>query len=621
MSVVLETGNARGEHQLEHERGGHFSGEVRGAAAGDLYRYRIDDRSPLPDPASRFQPDGPHGSSRVIDPSIYSWKDRDWPGLPLRGQVLYEFHVGTFTPEGTWHSAERELPRLAELGVTVLEMMPVADFPGRFGWGYDGACPFAPARIYGTPDDLRRFVDSAHAHGIAVILDVVYNHLGPDGNMLTSYAPEYLSQTRVNDWGQAINFDGDKSGPVREFFVANAGYWVDEFHFDGLRLDATQEICDDSPEHILVSIGRAVREAAPGRETIVITENERQYPRLIRPAERNGYGLDGMWNDDFHHSAMVAMTGRNEAYYSDHRGLPQEFISAAKYGFLFQGQRYSWQQMRRGYPAFDIEPWKFVTFLQNHDQVANSGRGLRCHQQTSPGRFRAMTALLLLGPGTPLLFQGQEFAASSPFLYFADHGPELAAAVSAGRADFLKQFRRLDHPGLSMELADPADPHTFEACKLNWDEFDRHAETVRLHRDLLKLRKTDPAFWSQRPHGVDGAVLGDRAFVLRFFEGGTGDRLLLINLGTDLHLTQTPEPLLAPPEDHSWSILWSSEDPIYGGEGTPPVETVDGWRIMGEAAVVLKPGPRPRADRAGTLERAKAKAKDELVRERTPLGD
>jgi maltooligosyltrehalose trehalohydrolase len=357
-----------------------------------------------------------------------------------------------------------------------------------------------------------------------------------------------------------------------------------------------------------------VREAAGGRETIVIHENESQDSNMIRPGERGGFGLDGAWNDDFHHSAMVALTGHNEAYYSDHFGRPQEFISSAKYGYLFQGQRYSWQEYRRGTTGFDLEPWRFVNFLQNHDQIPNSGRGFRCQKLTSPGRYRAMTTLLLLCPGTPLLFQGQEFAASTPFLYFADHKPELVRLVKEGRARFLTQFRRLDHPGFVDELPDPAERTTFELCKLDFRERQTHAEIYQLHKDLLKLRKSDPAFNQQRRGGVDGAVLGEQAFVLRFFAGGQSDRLLIVNLGRDLYLDQAPEPLLAPPPGFGWDILLSSENHTYGGDGTPPVETLDGWRLMGEAAVVLEPVPR--ADPTETTELMAARKR----RERTKLG-
>lgn len=621
VEVALESEGTPCWFELVAEPDGYFSALVPGVAAGDLYRYRLGGGDAFPDPASRFQPEGPHGPSQVIDPDAYEWRDAKWKGVSLAGQVIYELHVGAFTKEGTWPAAARELPELADLGVTVLEVMPVAEFAGRFGWGYDGVNLFAPTRLYGSPDDFRRFVDAAHAAGLGVILDVVYNHLGPDGNYLPQFGP-YLTDRHKNEWGDGIHFDGPGAQPVRDYFAANAAYWIDEFHLDGLRLDATQAIIDDSPEHILVEVGRRVRRSARGRATIIVNENEPQHAKMVRPVEQGGYGLDGLWNDDLHHTAMVALTGRNEAYYSDSLGTPQEFLSAAKYGYLFQGQRYSWQEQRRGTPAFDLAPWRFVNFTQNHDQVANSGRGLRCRELSSPGRYRAVTAAVLLFPGTPMLFMGQEFAARTPFHYFADHNPALAELVKAGRAEFMTQFRTYDRPDLAAWLPEPGDPATFERCKLDFADRDRNAREYRLHKDLLRLRRDDPAFRPRDARWVDGAVLGPHAFVLRYFEGtpdGTRDRLLLVNLGRDQYLDQTPEPLLAAPEGHSWGILWSSESRDYGGDGTPPPEAVDGWRLMGEAAVVLAPELLPPVDRDAAHKAAEARCKERKRRERAPL--
>ncbi|WP_046862640.1 malto-oligosyltrehalose trehalohydrolase [Microvirga massiliensis] len=598
VAVVLEDGT---EHPLDREPTGHFSGVVPNARTGTPYRFRLDtDETLYPDPASRFQPDGPHGPSQVLDSTRYAWRDGNWRGAKLQGQVIYEMHVGTFTPEGTWTAAIDKLPNLKGIGITLIEMMPVNDFPGRFGWGYDGVDLFAPTGRYGSPDDLRAFVDAAHQFGIGVILDVVYNHFGPDGNYLAQFTPDYFTDRYENEWGAAINFDGPNAEGVREFFISNARYWIDEFHFDGLRLDATQSIHDSSQKHIITELTRAAREAASGREIIVIGENEPQLTDLVRPSEKGGYGLDALWNDDFHHSAMVALTGRRQAYYTDHAGAPQEFISSAKYGYLFQGQIYSWQGKRRGTPGLDIPPAHFVNFVQNHDQIANSGRGRRFHQRTSPGRARAMTALMLLLPGTPMLFQGQEFWASTPFLYFADHKPELGRLVRKGREEFLSQFPNIASEEMSEHLADPRSPETFESCRLDWAEFDRNVEAVALHRDLLKLRRDHSAFARQRPGALDGAVLGSEAFVLRFFGDAGDDRLLLVNLGLDLDLRSIPDPLVAPPEDRLWYVLWSSEHPSYGGSGTPPIETESGWHLPGHAAVVMAAQRFEKGDDAGT---------------------
>lgn len=588
LSVVIE--DPRGEFPLHPEGNGYFSGLVEVARAGTLYRYLVDGAGPFPDPASRFQPQGVHGPSQVVDPGLFHWTDSAWRGVVLEGQVIYELHIGTFTRTGIFESAAKELPELAAAGMTVIEVMPVAEFPGKFGWGYDGVYQFAPTRLYGQPEDFRRFVDAAHRHGLGVILDVVYNHFGPDGNYISQYARRYFTDKYKNEWGEPINFDGDDAGPVREFFIANAGYWIDEYHVDGLRLDATQQIFDASPEHVVTAVGRQVRAAARGRSTIVVAENEEQDAKLLHPVEQGGYGLDGVWNDDFHHSAIVALTGHNAAYYTDYLGKPQEFISALKWGYLYQGQWYSWQKKRRGRPAFGAKPAAFVHYIENHDQVANSGRGLRLHQLTSPGRFRAMTALLLLGPSTPMLFQGQEFCASAPFQFFADHNPDLAKLVDTGRHKFLAQFPRLALSESQAILAQPSSPQTFERCKLDLSERQTHASAYALHKDLLRLRREDPTFRAQRPGTLDGAVLGDHAFALRLFGTDGADRLLIVNLGRDLRLDPAPEPLLAPPEDRQWRLLWSSDDNRYGGDGTPNL-FLPGWWLPGECTVVLEPGP------------------------------
>ncbi len=342
VQVVVEDGSSnspdsQGNFDLVREPDGHFSGPVAAVKNGTLYWYRLDGLAEVyPDPASRFQPQGPHGPSEIVDPGLFTWTDQAWPGVSINGQVLYETHVGTFTQEGTWDSATRELPELAALGITVLELMPVAEFPGNFGWGYDGVNLFAPTRLYGRPDDFRRFVDQAHCLGMGVILDVVYNHLGPDGNYLSKFSDDYFTDRYETDWGKAINFDGHSAGPVRDFYISNACYWIEEFHLDGLRLDATQTIYDQSPEHIIAVITRRVRQAAGNRCVILVAENEPQDVKLVRPEDRGGYGMDALWNDDFHHSAMVALTGHNQAYYSDYLGSPQEFISAAKWGYLFR---------------------------------------------------------------------------------------------------------------------------------------------------------------------------------------------------------------------------------------------------------------------------------------------
>ena len=422
-----------------------------------------------------------------------------------------------------------------------------------------------------------------------MVLDVVYNHLGPDGNFLPDFSSGYFTTRYRTEWGEAVNFDGEGSGPVRAFFVENAGFWVSEYHLDGLRLDATQVIFDASQDHVLAAVTRRVREAAQGRGTLLIAENETQQARLIRPSSEGGYGLDALWNDDFHHAAVAALTGRSEAYYGDTPGTPQELVSCARHGFLFQGQRYAWQGKRRGTPTRGLLPRAFVACLENHDQVANTARGERLHALVSPGAYRAMTTLLLLGPWTPMLFQGQEMGAAAPFLYFADHEPLLAAQVRQGRAAFLRQFPSIDSAELRDRLPDPGARKTFERCKLSPAERGRHPETMALLRDLLELRRNDPTFGRQGELGVDGAVLGPEAFCLRLAGEDGDDRLLLVNLGHDLRPSSVPEPLLAPPEGTRWQLRFSSEDPRYGGGGTAPVETAHGYYLAGRAAAVLAP--------------------------------
>jgi maltooligosyltrehalose trehalohydrolase len=574
---------------LEPEGDGYFSGTVAALGEGGRYAFRLDDDPKLyPDPASRFQPDGPHEPSQVVDPGRFAWTDAGWRGVGPGGQVLYELHKGTYA------AAARELPALRELGVTVIELMPLADFAGRYGWGYDGVNLWAPTRLYGTPDDLRQMVDTAHRLGLGVILDVVYNHLGPDGNYLGRFAPAYFTDKYKNEWGQAINFDGQGAGPVRDYFTANAAYWVEELHLDGLRFDATQSVFDDGShgEHVLAAAVRRARAAAPDRTLYFVAENEPQETLLVRAPDRGGFGMNALWNDDFHHSVMVALTGKNPAYYSDHLGRPQELISALRWGYLYQGQWYRWQGKRRGTPAFDLDATNFVLYLENHDQVANSGRGARLAALTAPARLRALTALMLLAPGTPMLFQGQEWGSTRPFLYFADHNPELRPKVSEGRRALLAQFPSLSGPDAQACLDDPMAPETFARCKLDRGERDAHQGTLVLHRDLIALRRSEAAFRQQRADRMHGALLGPEAFALRFLGDSAGDdRLLLVNIGVDWPLSPAPEPLLAPPAGTGWRLLWSSEAMRYGGGGAAPLRDDAGWILPGDAALVLAPEP------------------------------
>jgi maltooligosyltrehalose trehalohydrolase len=592
VDLVLEESTAKtpGQefHALAPEKGGYFSGSAN-AGAGACYRFRVNDGL-YPDPASRFQPDGPHGPSCIVDPAAFRWTDSHWQGVTLKGQVIYEMHIGTFTKEATWRAAAQQLEELARIGITAIEMMPVADFPGKFGWGYDGVDLFAPSHLYGAPDDLRSFIDRAHSLGLGVILDVVYNHFGPDGNYLGAFSDDYLTRGNENEWGDAINFDGPDSAPVREFFITNGCYWIEEFHFDGFRFDALHAVRDQSNEYIIGAVGRAARKAAGTRSIILIAENDRQEARMVRPRSQGGDDLDGMWNDDFHHSAVVALTGRKEAYFGDYQGSPQEFISAAKYGFLYQGQALSWQKALRGSPTIGVAPEAFVCFIENHDQIANTGPGERVRFQTSKARYRAMTALLLLGPWTPLLFQGEEFGASSPFMFFADIGDvSVRNAIRKGRAEWLAPFLSLSEEEAREALPAPDDPDVFTRCKLDFSERERNQQLYDLHIDLLKLRKDDSRFRQQTRDRIDGAFLGTTSFVLRYFSKEDDDRLLLVNFGERQVLNPASEPLLAPPSDCTWEIFWTSESPRYGGAGAAVTATKEQWVLPTETTVLLRP--------------------------------
>jgi maltooligosyltrehalose trehalohydrolase len=574
---------------LTAEPGGYFSGTAT-VSAGAHYGFRVNGGENFyPDPASRFQPDGPHGPSSIVDPTKFQWSDAEWQGLKLKGQVIYEMHIGTFTKEGTWRAAAEQLPELARIGITIIEMMPVSEFPGRFGWGYDGVDLFAPSHLYGTPEDLRAFIDRAHSLDLGVILDVVYNHFGPDGNYLGSFSDDYLVRGKGHEWGDVVNFDGPNSGPVREFFITNGRYWIEEFHFDGFRFDATHAIRDKSDEYIIGAVGRAARSAAGARSIILVAENDLQEAKMTRPRNKGGDGLDGMWNDDFHHSAVVALTGQKVGYFSDYSGRPQEFISAAKHGFLYQGQALSWRKALRGTSTFGIPAGAFVCFIENHDQIANTGPGNRLRFQTSPGRYRAMTALLLLGPWTPLLFQGEEFGASNPFLFFADVGDaSVREATRTGRAELLAPFLSISEEETLTRLPVPDHPETFSRCKLDFSEREKNRELYNLHTDLLKLRNEHTRFRQQSSGGLDGAVLGRASLVLRYFSEHN-DRLLLINLGETHILKPASEPLLAPPDGYRWEILWTSDSLRYGGFDTVASATADQWILPAESALVLRP--------------------------------
>ncbi len=580
--LILQQNEKFDTYDLAQSENGFFSTKVDNASIAMRYGFKLgDDPKIYPDPASRFQPDGPLEMSQITDPNYFKWSDHKWPGPDPDNLVLYEMHIGTFTKEGTYRAAAAELKNLASLGVKVIELMPVAEFDGDFGWGYDGICLFAPTHIYGEPDDFKFLINEAHRCGLGIILDVVYNHLGPGSWYLKKFSPHYFTSKYSNEWGEALNFDGSHSGPVREFFIANAVYWAKEFHLDGLRIDATQQIFDDSPVNIMKELTDEFRMAAMPRRVLMVGENEPQDVDLMQ-----NKGIDCLWNDDFHRSAMVALTGRKEAYYTDYTGKPQEFISGAKYGYLFQGQYYYWQKKTRGSVSANLSH-RLIHYLQNHDQVANTCNGQRISKLTSPASLRAMTGFFLLSPQVPLIFQGQEFASSAPFIFFARHTyPQINESSARGRARFLSQFPSIKHVDGPL-VPPPSDPQGYLNCKLDHSERQKHESWYRLHSDLLSIRNSDPVFFKSNRICIDGAVLGDDLFILRYFGIDCGDRLMIVNLGSDVFLPSISDPFSVPPDNSVWELVWYSENPLYGGSGAVPLNPAQSWAISARCTYFL----------------------------------
>ncbi|WP_438019502.1 malto-oligosyltrehalose trehalohydrolase [Sorangium sp. So ce315] len=470
--------------------GGTFEATAPGLGAGALYKVRIDGEGPFPDPYSRAQPLGVHGPSAVDDPS-FAWTDAGWKGVALEDLVLYEVHVGTATPEGTFDALIPRLAELRELGVTALELMPVASFPGERGWGYDGVDLFAPSAAYGGPAGLRRLVDAAHAAGLGVILDCVYNHFGPDGNYLRAYAKRYFTERHKTPWGDAVNYDGEGAEQVRALAISNAEMWIRDFHIDGLRLDATHAILDDTEPHILREIAERARAAGGGRRVVVIAEDSLNDARLVTPVEQGGHGLDGVWADDFHHELRVCFAGDRDGYFEDHEGTAETIAATIRKGWLYEGQVSKHAGKPRGTPAEPVPPPRFVHCIQNHDQIGNRALGDRLGETVTQAAFRTMSALLLITPYTPLLFMGQEWNARTPFQYFTDHNAELGRLVTEGRRREFQYFTSFS----GAEVPDPQDPRTFQRSKLDFRERQRpeHAGVLAWYRELLGLRAAHPA--------------------------------------------------------------------------------------------------------------------------------
>jgi len=564
IEVVLEKESGNKAYSLQHFIGGKWKGFIPGLVTGELYRYRIDGDRCLPDPASRFQPQGVHGPSQVIDPQSFQWTDHNWGGVARQDLIFYELHVGTFTPEGTFQSTIERLPYLADLGITAVELMPVADFPGERNWGYDGVDLFAPAHCYGSPDDLRKLVDAAHHLGLAVFLDVVYNHFGPDGAYAPSFSRYYFSARHKTPWGDAINMDGAYSPFVREFFIENALYWIHEFHMDGLRLDATHAIIDESPRPFLVELSSRLHASEDHRTVILIAEDHRNLAHMVQPEVEGGWCMDGLWSDDFHHQLRVLFSGYREGYFCDFSGTTADLAETLQKGWYFAGQHSKYFEGPRGSDPTGVTPERFVIFLQNHDQVGNRAFGDRLHHQIDEPSYRAATVLLLCAPYTPLLFMGQEWAAGTPFCYFTDHNEELGRLVTEGRRKEFARFSAFSDSRTRENIPDPQDPDTFNGSRIIWAEnkMEPHASILRLYQSVIALRKTDPALRSGTSPGHYAIPLTDRALLLQRKANDSTVFVVVQLKGSDTLVIDLPQ-------KQKMQVLLTTEDRPFASDPAP----------------------------------------------------
>ncbi len=574
--VRVLTGAGVGEHALERGADGVHAGEVPGVAAGDDYAYALDGGPDRPDPASRWQPEGVHGPSRVVDPWRFAWTDAAWRGCEMAELAIYELHVGTFTDAGTFDAVIPRLRELRELGITAIEIMPVAQFPGARNWGYDGVELYAPQHSYGGPDALRRLVDAAHATGLAVVLDVVYNHVGPEGNYLGEFGP-YFTDTYRTPWGRAVNYDGPDSDEVRRFVLDNARYWVTEFHIDALRLDAVHGIFDFGARHLLAELAHAVHAVghALGRRVLVIAESDLNDPRLVRPPARGGFGLDAQWADDFHHAVHVALTGERSGYYAGYAGT-RDIAAALAHRYVYEGQHAPHRRRRHGASAVDVPADRFVVFVQNHDQVGNRAAGERLAALVDHERLKLAAALLLLSPYVPLLFMGEEYGETRPFLYFVSHGDAaLVEAVRAGRRAEFASF------GWSDDVPDPQSEETFARSRLDRSELTRgprHAQLLALHRDLLHIRLEEPAL---RPGSASIEVQSsaEREWITLTLARENAAALVAC-----FNLAEEPREVPLPAaRGVCWRIRFSTRNARYGGPSdtrhTAAHDASGGWRV------------------------------------------
>lgn len=556
---------------------GYFTLEVPGLGDGALYAISLDGGRPLPDPASRAQPRGVHGPSCVVDPR-FEWTDSAWSGRPIEDMLIEEVHVGAATREGTFDALSEKLGHYEALGVTAIELMPVAAFPGHHGWGYDGVCLFAPHSPYGGATGLRRLVDAAHAHRLSVLLDVVYNHLGPDGNYLKQYASAYFTDRHETPWGEAVNFDGPGSAEVRRFFLENVRMWIEDYHLDGLRLDATHMIFDSSEPSILEEIGERARDVAPHRAVVTIAEDDRNSASLVRPVSAGGMGLDGVWADDFHHSLCRGLAGDSGGYFRDYQGTVEELVTILRRGWLYEGQWSVHHGAPRGTSAQGIPSPRLIHCIQNHDQIGNRGLGDRLSSRVDAATYRAMSALLLMSPFTPLMFMGQEWAANEPFCYFTDHEPALGRLVSEGRRREFASFETFS----GSSVVDPQSAAAFMGSKLAWSELGspQGAHVLAWYKALLALRRAHPAFRGENRSGYAVAALGEDGIDLDY-DGGAERLRLLVTFGRTSPLSFTiPNGL---------RITLSSDDLQFGGNLAGPLtnDGADRIEMRGPAAFIL----------------------------------
>jgi malto-oligosyltrehalose trehalohydrolase len=577
VSILLDGPGGLRELRMEPSPRGWFGAEVSGVGAGARYRFRIDDGLCVPDPASRFQPDGVLGASEVIDARAYEWSDEAWRGRPWHEVVLYEIHVGAFTDRGCFTGVAERLEHLADLGVTAIELMPLSQCPGARNWGYDGVLPFAPQSAYGRPEDLKRLVEAAHQSGLMVFLDVVYNHFGPEGNQLPSYAPAFFTQRHQTPWGAAIDFEGPESRTVRDFFIHNALYWLEEYHLDGLRLDAVHAIHDASSPDFPAELADTVHTRFEGERRVhLVLENDlNQARRLERDAVGESRSFDAQWNDDAHHALQVLLTGEYDGYYADYADRPIRHLGRClAEGFAYQGDPSPFRDGAvRGEPSATLPPTAFVCFLQNHDQIGNRAFGDRLTELAEPEAIRAATAVLLLAPWIPLLFMGEEWATARAFPFFCDFGPELSARVREGRRREFARFAEFRDPASRTRIPDPCAPETFAAAVLRWDELESgvHREHLAFCRHLLDLRRRElmPRLVGISGSTADFEAIADRALRVRWRLGDGAQLHLLAHLGPgEARVRARPEgrTLFATPEQTRasvdrgilgrWSVGW-----------------------------------------------------------------